>query len=105
MDAELKAQEAQMKAAMESQRLEFDRYKAELDARTKIVVARIGATGELPPDVSVEGEPIPDPADVRHADMQATLLVTLQNLTAAVEEMRRPKTIVRGPDGRALGIQ
>jgi hypothetical protein len=106
MDAELKAQEAQMKAAMEAQRLEFDRYKAELDAQTKIVVARIGATGELPPELNVDvsGEPIPDPADVRHADMQSTLLATLQNLTAAIEEMRRPKTIVRGPDGRAQGI-
>lgn len=107
MDAELKAQEAQIKAAMEAQRLEFDRYKAELDAQTKIVVARIGASGELPPDLNVDviGEPAPDPADVRHADMQSTLLATLQNLTAAIDEMRRPKTIVRGPDGRALGIQ
>jgi hypothetical protein len=107
MDAQLKAQEAQMKAEMEAQRLEFDRYKAELDAQTKIVVARIGASGELPPELNVDvaGEPIPDPAEVRHADMQSTLLATLHNLTAAVEEMRRPKTIVRGPDGRALGIQ
>lgn len=107
MDAELKAQEAQMKAQMEAQRLEFDRYKAELDAQTKIVVARIGASGELPSELNVDldGQPIPDPADVRHADMQATLLATLQNLTAAIEEMRRPKQIVRGPDGRALGIQ
>ena len=96
-----------MKAAMEAQRLEFDRYKADLDAQTKIVVARIGASGELPPELNVDldGQPIPDPADVRHADMQATLLATLQNLTAAIEEMRRPKQIVRGPDGRALGIQ
>jgi hypothetical protein len=80
---------------------------AQLDAQTKIAVARIGATGELPPELNVDldGQPIPDPADVRHADMQSTLMAALQNLTAAIDEMRRPKTLVRGPDGRVLGIQ
>jgi hypothetical protein len=78
---------------------------AQLDAQTKIAVARISAAGELPADLNEDGEPIQDPADVRHADMQFTLMATLQNLTAAIEEMRRPKQIVRGPDGRVLGIQ
>jgi hypothetical protein len=33
------------------------------------------------------------------------LAVAIQGFTAALEQMRQPKTIVRGPDGRATGIQ
>ena len=106
---QLKLAEAQSHQAIEQAKMEADANLkmriAQLDAQTKIAVARISAAGELPPDLNEDGEPIQDPADVRHADMQFTLMATLQNLTAAIEEMRRPKQIVRGPDGRVLGIQ
>ena len=90
MDAELKAQEAQMKAAMESQRLEFDRYKAQLDAETKVLVAQIAAQSSLP------AEPMAQPNDA--------LAAAMAGFSQALSEMRAPRTIIRGPDGRAEGI-
>jgi DNA polymerase III gamma/tau subunit len=106
---QLKLAEAQSHQAIEQAKLEADADLkmriAQLDAQTKIAVARIGAAGELPPDMNENGEPIPDPAELRHAAMQSALMAALQNFSAALDEMRRPKTIVRGPDGRVLGIQ
>jgi len=90
MDAELKAQEAQMKAAMDAQRLEFDRYKAQLDAETKVLVAQIAAQSSLP------AEPMAQPNDA--------LAAAMAGFTQALSEMRAPRTIIRGPDGRAEGI-
>ncbi len=90
MDAELKAQEAQMKAAMDAQRLEFDRFKAQLDAETKVLVAQISAQSSLP------AEPMAQPNDA--------LAAAMAGFTQALSEMRAPRTIVRGPDGRAEGI-
>ena len=102
MDAQLKAQEAQMKADIEAQRLEFDRWKAQLDAETKVLVAQIAAQAkevETPAEQLAEGGiEEPDP-------MHAALITALEGFTSAVGEMRRPKVIVRGPDGRAVGIQ
>jgi hypothetical protein len=100
MDAELKAQEAQMKAAMEAQRLEFDMWKARLDAETKVLVAQIAAQTkevETPAEQLAEGgieEPSPN----------AALAAAMAGFTQALSEMRAPRTIVRGPDGRAEGI-
>ena len=48
LEAQLKAQEVQMKAALEAQRLEFDRWKATLDAETKVLVAQIAAQAKAP---------------------------------------------------------
>jgi hypothetical protein len=90
MDAELKAQEAQMKAAMEAQRLEFDRYKAQLEAETKVLVAQISAQSSLP------AEPMAQPNDA--------LAAAMAGFSQALSEMRAPRTIIRGPDGRAEGI-
>jgi hypothetical protein len=90
MDAELKAQEAQMKAAMDAQRLEFDRYKAQLDAETKVLVAQISAQSSLP------AEPMAQPNDA--------LAAAMAGFSQALSEMRAPRTIIRGPDGRAEGI-
>ena len=106
---QLKLAEAQSYQAIEQAKLEADADLkmriAQLDAQTKIAVARIGAAGELPPDMNENGESIPDPAELRHAAMQSALMAALQNFSAALDEMRRPKTIVRGSDGRVLGIQ
>ena len=92
MEAQLKQVEAETKAQLELQRLELERWRAELESRTKIMVAQI-AQGERP--VGVETEPEP---------MQIALMAAVQGLTDAVAQMRAPRTIIRGPDGRAQGI-
>ena len=100
MDAELKAQEAQIKADLEAQRLEFERYKVQLEAETRVLVAHIAAQAkevETPAEHLAEGgieEPSPN----------AALAAAMAGFTQALSEMRAPRTIIRGPDGRAQGI-
>jgi hypothetical protein len=104
--------EAQVKADMEAQRLEFDRYRAQLEAKTKVMVAQISAGVQVADDFEPVGlfeparpaepvEQLPPEPDLT----QVALLQALEGFTEAITELRRPKTIVRGPDGRALGIQ
>jgi hypothetical protein len=104
--------EAQVKAAMEAERLEFDRYKARLDAKTKVMVAQISAGVQVADDFEPVGlfEPVRPAEPVEQLPpepdlTQVALLQALEGFTEAITELRRPKTIVRGPDGRALGIQ
>lgn len=92
-DAEREALKAQLDAQLKAQEAEFDRWKAELDARTKLMVAKINQG-----DQSIED--INPPA----LSMQEALMQALQGFTAAVAELRRPKTIIRDQTGRAQGI-
>ena len=101
LDAELKAQEAQTKAQMDLQRIEFDRWKAQLDNETKVIVAQIAAASKADVSEPVEAD---EPAEKPDA-MQEALTQALQGFTAAIAQMQRPRTIVRGPDGRVAGIQ
>ncbi|CAB4126117.1 hypothetical protein UFOVP73_42 [uncultured Caudovirales phage] len=102
MDAELKQQEAQIKAAQAAQQLEFDRWKAQLEAETKVLVAQIGAQSK---EVETPAEQIAEGGVEEPDPMHSALVTALEGFTAAVSEMRRPKVIVRGADGRAVGIQ
>lgn len=101
---QLQAQVEQRKAELESQlnlqRLEFDRWKAELEASTQILVAQLSQ--QAMPDVTQAAsdnavEALSNPL----LDMHRETLAGIQQLVAA---MARPKTIVRGPDGRAVGL-
>jgi hypothetical protein len=106
---------------------EFDKWKAMLDASTKIMVARIAANPGL--DVSViDAEAAAKDVVIqdltgqveRHANMLASMhnnvaamhdhaIQAGADMTRRVEEAARasmaPKRIVRGPDGRAVGVE
>jgi len=125
IDAQLSQQDQQTKLQIEQMRHEheaqleqyriesqqsFDKWKAELDASTKIAVAEISAQSamdqtlakaeqtanqNIAEDVGVEEKP-----DL--ADLHAQTLGAIQSL---VEQMAKPKTVLRGPDGRVTGVQ
>jgi hypothetical protein len=100
MDAELKAQEAQIKADLEAQRLEFERFKAQLEAETRVLVAHIAAQAkevETPAETVAEG-------GIEEPSTNSALAAAMAGFTQALAEMRAPRTIIRGPDGRAEGI-
>lgn len=100
MEAQLKAVEAETKAAIEREKLEMERWRATLEAETKVLVAQIAAQAkagpatESPAEPPSEGEPSPN----------AALAMAMQGFTEALAQMRAPRTIIRGPDGRAQGI-
>lgn len=90
MEAQLKQVEAETKAQLEREKLEMERFKAELASQTQIYIAQLKAA---PPQAAVEEVEAPDP-----------MLQTLESLREAIVALRAPRSIVRGPDGRAQGI-
>lgn len=90
-DAQREQHKAELDAALQAQNAELARWKAELEAQTKIMVAEIGkAPADTPEATSQLGD--------RHTELMGTIAELMAQLA-------RPKTIVRGPDGRALGVQ
>jgi len=121
----------QMRAQMDAQKMEFDRQKAEmeeqynrwkteLDAATKVTVARIGAnpgvdiplleaanaasermTAELGNNVVAAVQQVAN----LHEDMANKTNATMDNIASMIQTLNAPKRIVRGPDGKAIGVE
>lgn len=121
----------QMRAQMEAQKLDFERQKAEmeeqynrwkteLDAATKVTVARIGAN----PGVDIPlVEAATASAERMTAELGTGVQMALQNVEKLQQDMAAlhdqtagkidnllnvmaaPKRIVRGPDGKAVGVE
>jgi hypothetical protein len=121
----------QMRAQIDAQKLDFERQKAEmeeqynrwkteLDAATKVTVARIGAN----PGVDI---PLVEAATASAERMTAELGTGVQMALQNVEKLQQdmallhdqtagkidnllnvmaaPKRIIRGPDGKAVGVE
>ena len=119
--------EANLKMQELSMQEQFDRWKADLDAATKIMVARIGANPgidvammeaeDAAKDTVIEAltgriEQNANNVAALHnhvADMHEQMMQTTQDALQRSEELARmahaPKRIVRGPDGRAIGVE
>jgi len=113
MELQLKQRELEMDAQM-------DKYKADLDAQTKINVARISANPgtDLPMlEVTkantermmetVEKNVMVSTQTVMQMQQQTMQIYAemMAKLDAALRAMTAPKRIVRGPDGRAAGVE
>jgi hypothetical protein len=107
----------QMKAEMsttESTNVEaYNRWKDELEAATKVLIARIGANPgmDLPlieaqqaasERITLELGDHVTQAMNRMADMQGQ---TLESIGGVMQALTRPKRIIRGVDGRAAGVE
>lgn len=120
MQAQLEDQKMQhemaMKAQTAAQEDEFNRWKAELEAATRVTVARIGANPGGDP-------PLVDAITASAARMAEELGTGLTQVNAMQEQLAMAqgdsmdrmgnimqaltakKRIIRGPDGRAIGIE
>ena len=120
MEAARQQQEQQLKAMEIAQQEQFDRWKAELDAATKILVARIGANPGVDITMLEDQTPIVEKAvedlgnTVAAAINHMTALhdnttqmhgATLNQLGELMNTMKAPKRIIRGSDGRAAGVE
>jgi hypothetical protein len=124
METQLENQRQQHDAQLKMQELaakeQFDRWKTELDAATKIMVARIGAnpgmdlpmleaqqaatetiTAELGDNVRMAMDRMSE----AHNNMTNMHGEAMQKLHEVVQAANTPKRIVRGPDGRAVGVE
>jgi hypothetical protein len=103
--------EAQMKERELATQKEIERFKAELNAQTQIAVAQIRAN----PGVDMSGGKIPMTADIaaeitakvgdamsQMATMNAS---TMSQIAQSLQMINAPKRIIRGPDGRAAGVE
>ena len=109
--------EMQMKAREMAGKEEYERWKAELDAATKIMVARIGSNPgvDLPvveaaaAQITNElGAPIADAVNrmVEMHDQMANMHgQTMQNIGDAMQRLNAPKRVVRGADGLVIGVE
>jgi hypothetical protein len=104
-DSEREMHKAAMDMQLATQQLEFEKWKAELDARVKLRVAAIGkeASGDELMN-EMEGEIAmgnANPMD-RLAEMH---MQTLQMIGQLANNMNAPKMIVRDQNGKAIGVQ
>ena len=108
--------EAALKAEEMTQRAELERHKAQVDAETKIMVARIGAAGVDVPGLDLVSEASSRLATGMSEDVRALIQTMAQDsagreqrllamMQAVMQAMAAPKRIVRGPDGRAMGVE
>jgi len=120
MEAARQQQEQQLKAMEIAQQEQFDRWKAELDAATKILVARIGANPGVDITMLEDQTPVVESivqqisgsvADAvtnmtaMHNDVANMHGVALDKIGELMNTMKAPKRIIRGPDGRAAGVE
>jgi hypothetical protein len=118
MEAQRAAQQSELEHAREVQRMQMedaanqrqqdlDRWKAELDASTKITVAEIAAKASADAalagaEQAANGKVAEDIApDTSVAD---ALKAISEKVDALHQHSASPRTIVRGPDGKATGI-
>jgi hypothetical protein len=109
--------ELQVKAREMQGKEEYERWKAELDAATKIMVARIGSNpGVDLPVIEAASAQITnelggtiiqamDKMAQMHDQMANLHGQTMQNIGEAMQKLNSPKKVVRGADGLVIGVE
>jgi len=134
--AQSEQQKMQMEAQLEAQRLEFDKYKVELENNTKVLIAEMGAKTDLHlksidinaakeqetlTEMSPDGFEQPtsalseliasinnNMAMMVQTQQQHNQDLVLQQQAAhdnLVGQLTKPKQVVRGADGKIIGVQ
>jgi hypothetical protein len=109
--------ELQIKAQEMAGKEEYERWKAELDAATKIMVARIGSNpGVDLPVVEAAAAQITnelggtivqamDKITALHDNMANLHGESMQNIGAAMQRLNAPKKVIRDADGLVIGVE
>ena len=134
LEAQRAQMQAQMDAQLAQQKLEFEKWKAQLDNETKVVVAELDAKTKLKQQY-MQANPLADPlVDIDHNgnlhltdEIQGVLHTVNQNVAqlieanhahnqdlamkqemahqALIEQLNRPKTVVRDANGKIVGVK
>lgn len=136
MEAQIKQAEMQAEAQREAQRLEFDKYKLELENNTKVLIAEMGAKTDLhlkSIDVNAAKEQetltemTPEGFEQPTSALSELIASINQNMAMMVQtqqqhnqdlvlqqqaahdnlvgQLTKPKQVVRGADGKIIGVQ
>jgi hypothetical protein len=120
MRAEMDAQKLQFEQQRSEMEEQYNRWKIELESATKVTVARIGAnpgvdiplleaanasadrmTAELGNGVQMALQNV----EKMQQDMAALHDQTSSKIESLLNVMSAPKRIIRGPDGKAVGVE
>lgn len=103
-EAELAQLQAQYADQAHARDMEFQRWKAELDAATKIEVAKISSKAKVD-DAATQTATREVAAEVTQPDF-TPITQAAQQIAEAAKQMSKPRkrTLVRGPDGKATGM-
>jgi len=136
MQAQIKQMEMQAEAQREAQRLEFDKYKLELENNTKVLIAEMSAKTDLhlksldinaakeqetltevtPGGIEQPTSALSSLVDSINNNMATMVAVQAQHNTDLltqqqmahqnlVQQLTKPKQVVRGADGKIVGVQ
>jgi hypothetical protein len=109
--------ELQIKAREMAGKEEYERWKAELEAATKITVARMAnnpgldlpvidaAAAQLTQELAPPIMQAMDKIAMMHDQMANMHGETMQNIGAAMQRLNAPKRVIRGPDGMVVGVE
>lgn len=100
---------AEQKAAAEANRLDFERWKVEADNQTKLAAAQLAADAKAAsqaadPQSDINGQ-IKEVTQSLIDKFEEKTSVLSQLLNDMTTSINAPKKLVRGPDGRATGVE
>ena len=123
-EAQLEQLRQQFEAQIEQQKLiaqqQIEKYKADLDAATAVMVARINAnpgldipaleaqqavSERLMADMSTDVRTQMDRIAQLYEQLASSNDENMRGVRAALTTLTAPKRIIRGPDGRAIGVE
>jgi len=109
--------ELQIKAREMAGKEEYERWRAELEAATKIMVARIGsnpgvdlpvieaASAQITNELGGTIVQAMDKMALMHDQMANMHGESMQNIGKAMQQLSAPKKVVRGADGLVIGVE
>ena len=100
--AQLKQMEIENARFMAQMQDDFNRWKTQQDNETKVVVANISASAKAASAAETEsGADATEPAE----EKPDTNLALAEAMKALAEQFAKPRTVIRGPDGKVIGLQ
>ena len=120
MEASRQQHEGQMQMQEMAAKQQFERYKADLEAATRITVAKISSNNGVDPEQQEQEKAthielmrgVNDVVSQVAAELATTRdqISSLHNQSVAtmqdaMQSMKASKRIIRGPDGRAIGVE
>jgi len=112
-DMQLEQMRIDQQAFESSSRLEFERWKAELDSQTKLAIAQMSAQSSIDAKAGEQTEKEASGMSEQIEKVSENLLTKLEERTSELSQvlaevatsLNAPKKLVRGPDGRATGVE
>ncbi len=96
---------AQLNAEKADATVELERWKAELTARTQLEIAQISANTTLQGAQFAQQQAPQDGPRVEVNGGDEALSTAIEGMSATIQELRKPRKVIRGKDGKISGVE